>query len=204
MGDWDCTSTTTATTWGHWVSNSTTSTTADTWDTWIDCDATTTATSNYTTSTSTVWVQWTTSGQSGRRELVQRGVSPEERAAYERQQAEYRERQKAEAERYRAAKERAEGLLYEHLSDEQRAQIKRDKFFVVQGGKTGRKYKIKADGGLVANVHEMDDAGAVKRRLCAHLDHAANAPIFDHLLAQKLMLEHQEEQFLRVANDHGR
>lgn len=195
--------------WDCWNSTATTATTAI-WTTWSNCTATTTSTEATNSAIYRIWVTNTTtnayvqSGNAGRQLVQPYRRTPEQEAEARRREEEYRERQKVEAERYRAAKERAEGLLYEHLTDEQRAEIKRSKFFIVQGGKTGRRYKINADGGLVANVHEVDDAGAVKRRLCAHLDHAANAPIFDHLLAQKLMLEYQEEAFLKVANDHGR
>ena len=196
--------------WYGWTSTTSTSsaTNTSTWYQWVDLGTSTSTTNIYR-----IWVQnttattWTTiaSGDDGQQRIVQPyRRTPEEEAEARRREEEYRERQKAEAERYRAAKDRAEGLLYEHLTDEQRAEIKRHKFFVVKGGKTGRKYRINADGGLVANVHEIDDRGAVRRRLCAHISHAANAPIFDHLLAQKLMLEYQEEEFLKVANDHGR
>lgn len=196
--------TTATTTWRGWVSSTCTSTattgTADPWIIWVDnstCATTTTCTSTDVTAWTT-WIRVYDDTCPARRQTRR------EAAEVRRREKEYQERQKAEAERYRAAKERAEGLLYEHLTDEQRAEIKRHKFFVVRGGKTGRKYKINADGGLAGNVHELDEAGALKRRLCAHISHAANAPIFDHLLAQKLMLEYQEEDFLRVANDHGR
>lgn len=199
--------------WDSWNSTSTTSTTTSNsiWTQWSGTTSTASTTNCTSSAIFRIWVTqtstgiWTQSGNSGQERMVQPyRRTPEQEAEARRQQEEYRERQKAEAERYRAAKERAEGLLYEHLTDEQRAEIKKHKFFLVRGGKTGRSYKINADGGLVANVHEMDGAGAVKRRLCAHITHAANAPIFDHLLAQKLMLEYQEEEFLKVANDHGR
>ena len=98
------------------------------------------------------------------------------------------------------ATRRSEELLHEHLTSDQSAQLRRDKFFVVEGGKSRKRYRVRADKGTVANVERVSGSGAVEQRLCAHLTPAANAPLFDHLLAQKLMLEHDEESFLRVAN----
>lgn len=196
--------------WHYWTGSATTTATCSTGTVWYDWCGNSTSTT--ATCTSGTWISWvtTTSTWSGTTGSVQNQSvkpyrqSPQEAAAARRREEEYRERQKDEAERYQKAKDRAEGLLYEHLSDEQRAAMKRDKFFVVVGGKTGRRYKINAQGGLSGNVHEVDAAGVLQRRLCAHIEHAANAPIYDHLLAQKLMLEYQEESFLKVANDHGR
>lgn len=204
FGIWsNSTATTTASTWNSWNDGTPTTATGSVFKIWVS-NATTTTITTTTNTAGQAWIQWVSvSGQSGQR-VIQARQTPQEAAEANRRMEEYREGKKVEAERYRAAKERAEGLLYENLSDEQRAEIKRSKFFVVTGGKTGRRYKINAEGGLSGNVHEIDDSGVLKRRLCAHIDHAANAPIFDHILAQKLMLEYEEEAFLKVANDHGR
>lgn len=197
-------------TWGDWCDSTTTTTASNTtgviWTTWASTGTATTSTNTATSSIYRIWVTqsstaWTQSGNAGQVRTYRQ--TPQEAVEARRREEEYRERQKAEAERYRLAKDRAEGLLYEHLTDEQRAQIKRDKFFVVKGGKTGRTYRINAGGGISANVQEIDEVGKVKRRLCAYIEHAANAPTFDHFLAQKLMLEHAEEAYLKLAIPHA-
>ena len=122
----------------------------------------------------------------------------EQAAAY----AEERER-RLEAERaVRAAAERANDLLLAHLSPEQRATFDRNKWFVVEGGSSKRKYRIRHNGGsLVANIDVLD-GDRVVHRLCAHIDPRVRTPHSDSLLAQKVMLELAEDEFLRLANRH--
>ena len=204
------------TVWRYWNDSTTTSTTActstnDVWGAWCDATATTA-----TTAGGNVWVTWCTNATTATATTVYTGT-PHRHVTY--QPAPETEAQKAERaarmERYKreeserrqraeAAAKRAEGLLWEHLTDEQRAEYRRSKSFVVKGCHTKRSYRVRCGGGLVANVHELDDKGDTQRRLCAHISNAYGAPNADHYLAQKLLLEHQEQDFLRVANDHGR
>lgn len=101
----------------------------------------------------------------------------------------------------RKAKERAQELLLANLTPEQRRTLKDNKWFVVEGGKSKQKYRIRAEDHLVGNIDVIEGAG-VKYRLCAHCDLKA-VPHGDQLLAQKLMLEFAEDDFLRVANRHA-
>jgi hypothetical protein len=73
---------------------------------------------------------------------------------------------------------------------------------VVKGGKSGKLYRIRDGGHVVANIEALHDAENVSHRLCAHCD-ASKYPLGDHFLAQKLMLELDEEAFLRIANRHA-
>lgn len=191
--------------WTRWVTSTTMATTGTNiiWSSWCDNN------SAATTTTNSVWVQWIDTATVNTRVLAPQEVAqvrPRVLTAEEVAEAEERARVHAEEnkrtmERYRAAKERAEGFLYEHLTDEQRAQLKREKFFVVEGGKSKKRYRIKADGASIGgNVTELDQLGREVKRFCAHIEYAANAPPYDHYLAQKLMLEHCEEAFLKVAN----
>jgi len=97
---------------------------------------------------------------------------------------------------------RALELLEANLSPKQKKSFKEQKFFVVKGGKTQQKYRIRDAGHLVANVDVLDDCSRVTHRLCAHPD-SRNVPLGDCLLAQKLMLEFDEDEFLRIANRHA-
>lgn len=101
-----------------------------------------------------------------------------------------------------AASQRAEQLLLSHLTPEQRRTFEQNKWFVVEGGKSKRKYRIRNSGSLVANIDVLD-GDKVAHRLCGHVNSRASVPLADHLLAQKVMLELAEDDFLRLANRHG-
>jgi hypothetical protein len=91
--------------------------------------------------------------------------------------------------------DRARELLLSHLTEEQRATFIENRWFVVIGGRSRMRYRIET-GHLVANVRRLND----NLRLCAHCDHSL--PMDDHLIAQKLMLEYDEDAFLAIANRH--
>ena len=100
------------------------------------------------------------------------------------------------------AAKRAEELLLEHLTEEQRKTVRDKGWFIVEGGKSGIKYRIRTKNGTMGNVDVMKK-DKVTHRLCAHIDHAAGTPHADHLLAQKLMLEIEEDRFIKLANRHA-
>lgn len=90
---------------------------------------------------------------------------------------------------------RAKELLLSQLTEEQRKSLLLYGWFTVKSKRSGREYMIEAKS-IVANVTRLDD----RARLCAHLENSL--PRHDHILAQKLMLEHDEDTFLRIANWH--
>jgi hypothetical protein len=108
------------------------------------------------------------------------------------------------AERYRAgraaaiivenaAKARAEKLLTEHLTPAQREQLLAHGYFdVLVSGKT---YRI--NRGFAGNVHLLDGRKAVSR-FCIHP--SERVPDADAMLSQKLLLEANEAEFIRIAN----
>ncbi len=98
--------------------------------------------------------------------------------------------------RRKSAPDRAEKLLIGYLSAEQRATYTRYGWFVVRG-ESGRRYSIWKKDALYCNVCELGNYGQTVARLCAHP--AIKVPMGDHLLTQKLMLEHHEAEFRRVA-----
>lgn len=93
------------------------------------------------------------------------------------------------------ASEKAKELLEEVLSQEQVADFRKG-YIVVEGSK-GNKYTIATTYSQAGNVqaHSGPRAG---RRLCAHP--RAQVPNADAWLAQKLMLETDEDAFLAIAN----
>jgi hypothetical protein len=115
----------------------------------------------------------------------------------ERIQREHLEELARERKRADEAEARAEKLLLESLNAKQTEEYKKDKSFVVHS-RSGMRYRIRH--GRVANVDVVCKEGKILHKLCAHP--AEYVPNPDTMLAQKLFLEHQEEEFLKVANVH--
>jgi predicted DNA-binding protein (UPF0251 family) len=109
---------------------------------------------------------------------------------------EYHRVQAEESEKRRIVSKKAKEIFLEHLTPFQREMVEKNGWFVIEGGKTGKRYKIKS-GAVAGNVEELD-GNKVVARYCCHLPHIY--PHYDHNLAQKLMLEWDEEEFLRKAH----
>lgn len=115
------------------------------------------------------------------------------------------QQQQQERERRTIADNRANQLLLDHLTPQQQETLKKNGWFIVEGGRSKRQYRIRKDT-LVANVDALDPTTKLIRvthRLCGHVPHG-QIPMGDHLLAQKMMLEFAEDDFLRIANQHPR
>lgn len=98
------------------------------------------------------------------------------------------------------ARDRSRELLLEHLSEQQRETFLQHGWFIVEGGQSRRKYRINGQSYQI-NVSALNDNDRVTHRLCAHAPHSA-VPHYDHILAQKVMLELAEDDFLARANRH--
>lgn len=98
------------------------------------------------------------------------------------------ERRKAEA--------RAKKLLLTCLTPEQRNDWEKEQAFRVISADGERIYQIKR--GRCRNVQLLNPEGQVIRHYCAHP--IEDVPDADTVLAQKLMLETCEQEFLRLAN----
>jgi len=127
-----------------------------------------------------------------------RPVSAEQREQWQREDAERRrvaeEHVKKLAEEQAMAKERAEKLLRSCLSPQQQDELERlHHFHLIVGNK---KYRI--NRGRSRNIQLIDETGKVVKHLCAHP--REYVPDADTMLAQKLMLETDEESFLKIAN----
>jgi hypothetical protein len=94
------------------------------------------------------------------------------------------------------AGERSRELLLACLSGAQRAEFARTQGFRVRGV-SGRRYRIGYSA--TANIEVLDERGEVLYRLCAGPNRVPTAAV---LLAQKLMLEACEAEFLRIAARH--
>lgn len=177
---------TTSSTWSAWADQGTltSATTGTTWTSWA-----TSGTS--TTTTSTVWNGWTATADV----YAPRRTTPERQALDEAALAASRARAQRLAQEEAEAKERADKLLREHLSAEQKAQLEKENGFEVESA-SGKKYLITR--GRAGNVYSLD---AKRRKVAKHCIHPVEyCPDQDTMLAQLLWLKWNEEEFLRVAN----
>jgi hypothetical protein len=88
------------------------------------------------------------------------------------------------------ANQRANALLLENLTDQQRRQYAAHGHFDVIGGDTGRH-------GSAQNIEELDALG---HRVCIWCFYPVGVVVGDVLLAQKTALESFESEALRIAN----
>ena len=93
----------------------------------------------------------------------------------------------------RRARERSLSLLVRCLAPAQRAEFARSHAFKVRG-ESGQQYRITY--ATTANIEVLTQSGIVGRRLCAG---PVGVPTPAAMLAQKLMLETRESEFLRIA-----
>lgn len=123
-------------------------------------------------------------------------ISEETRARMQAEQREYDERMRAATaerqERERVARARAKALLFRSLTRDQQQSLEDRKYFDMNVG--GKTYRIHQ--GTHGNVR-LVQAGQETMLYCAQPN---NVPVEDAMLAQKLMLETDEQAFLRVAN----
>lgn len=92
------------------------------------------------------------------------------------------------AERSMSVHYRSRELLKRHLTPEQAWMLEHEEYFTVKG-KSGTTYEIRS----MSSGNVWSDDGFA---YCAVLP---GCPTFDMMLAQKLVIEHNENEFLRVA-----
>lgn len=93
----------------------------------------------------------------------------------------------------RHASERSRQLLLSCLNPTQRAEFERTRAFRVRG-QSGQWYRI--GYGTIANIEVLGERGELRSRLCARPNELPTPAV---MLAQKLMLETREAEFLRIA-----
>ena len=195
-------------TWAIWnnpiqfTAISNTSTSGIVWNAWNSDTVTGTAgTVAVQVLTDNAWgtwnVQFTATGNGrivGVRPL--RELSPEQRAAQEAAQRRVEE-QTAEALRVQAvANDKAKKLLVEHLTADQQRTYEEKKYFDVDI--EGRIYRI--HHGSHGNVRLMGTGTKAGKEVTKFCIQPEGVPIGDVLLAQKLLLQCNEQEFLRIAN----
>jgi len=94
------------------------------------------------------------------------------------------------------AEQRAYTLLKRWLLPDQIAQLERHGYFEVRGLHSGKRYRIRSNRNM--NIEEIDDNGSRVAVWC--FGPMGNLPLGDHMLAQKIALETDEQAALAVAN----
>lgn len=196
-------------TWNAWFDTATTSATTDIWSTW---NITNTAT-DCSTNTQTIWVTWTSSSTVTTDCISDTTYQRRPQKSVEQLRVEKHARLQHEADIKQAdkdriaARKRAMKLLLSNLTKKQKKQFTKHQFFIVEGSKSKRKYRIRSNKENtnlpMANIDVLhhDNDNNVDHRICFHLSYGI--PLGDHLLAQKLMLENDEDRALEVSNRHA-
>lgn len=159
----------------------------DNWGQWVNGTTITTAGPD-----NQVWYEWVEADR----------LTTEEMEAAERRRIEHREQIAAAAKAAEEADARAMALFLEMLTPDQRADYDGDKHIEVIGSR-GRRYWILCRNSMSGNVLWMfdDDSTAFRATLCCHP--SERVPLADAWLAQKLMLETDEDAFTALANYSG-
>lgn len=179
LGGLDSATTSTDYVWTQWAGTGAT-TTATVWASW-------TSGATYATTTTTgmsVWQIWVNGAC--RQPVPQ--LTAEQEAAW-RKMNEEKERER------KSAQKLALQLLKEVLTRTQLEAFEKNKCIPVDAP-SGTKYVI--ERGVAGNVYSIKD-GKRMERLCIH-PADSEIPIEDVMLAQKLLLETDEEEFRRIAN----
>lgn len=154
-------------------------TTANPWPVWV--------TDACSTNSSTIWHSWIIDGRGAQRAQYGNYVQPVPEPRIQVRDPE--------------PVARARKLLVENLTEEQRAEFEEKKQFHVRS-RSGKLYRV--THGVAGNIYRVENVTespkwGERRRFCIHpTDH--EVPAEDVMLAQKLWLEGNEEEFLRVAN----
>lgn len=173
--------------WYDWNNTYTTLTTSDPWPEWANL-------TTFCDNTTVIWNYWCDGTSTYTTQIrAQRYVAPQPTAAElkaAKKAADDRQQERVEAET------RALTLLLDMLTEQQRDEFQKYRHFTVHG----RNWRYRIRKGHAGNVDVVDKNGIISHRLCAHPSYTV--PDFDAMLAQKLMLEDDEDSFLSIANRH--
>jgi len=103
---------------------------------------------------------------------------------------------KEESEKRKEADAKAMALLRENLTPQQLEDLDKNKWFLVEGGKSKKTYRINATR-YAGNIYELDGAKEVAS-YCVHANDSI--PLGDQLLTQTISLRHDEDHIIGKAN----
>lgn len=199
--------------WDSWTSTTVTSTTPTIiWNSWNASSATSTASVYSATAASTTWngwVQGSTADSLARtwedwnvqsvpvRTNVRLTESEEDKIARFARQEALRVQQEEQNRQRAFAIKKADKLLESVLNSVQKSQLKDNDYFLLKS-QSGKIYRIRK--GRSANVDLLDAHGKIVDTLCAYP--GMDVPDGDTMAAQKILLECDEANFLKVAIRH--
>jgi hypothetical protein len=93
---------------------------------------------------------------------------------------------------------KAKALLDQVLTEAQREEMAKYRYFTVESRTSKRRYRVLTDKGRHGNIEELDDQGRCVATLCCAP--GGNIPHHDALIGQKLSLEAAEDDFRKAAN----
>jgi hypothetical protein len=114
----------------------------------------------------------------------------------EEQRIEREQRQRDEAAKENARRERAKQILVSVLTKEQQEQFEKERHFELQVN--SRLYRVRPG----SRVERLDPkTKQILSYFCIHEEAGHDLPSEDRALGQKLLLEANEQEFLRIANE---
>jgi acetyl/propionyl-CoA carboxylase alpha subunit len=169
--------------------------TTDTFAYWVS-DSTT----NASTSSGYIYATWIdeyTNNVHVRQETEQQRIR--RIAEQERERQHFALEREKRRQRNLLANETARKLLVSNLNPQQRKEFEDNGHFFVTSP-SGKLYRIREGRSINIDLMAGNNREIVKQRLCAHPQIAC--PDNDTMLTQKIMLEHQEQDFLRIARTY--
>lgn len=176
-------------------------------DTWTTCNRGSTLSSsstNYTwrawvddgtsDSDNDIWYTWTTEESSGSSMPFVAPINIEDLREQRRQQI--LEKVREQERKQKEANKKADNLLKSLLTPEQIKELDEHSCFIVPSPSGDKFYRIKR--GRAGNIEELNQKREAVATLCIHP--RESVPNADTMLAQKLMIETNEDEFLRIAN----
>lgn len=94
------------------------------------------------------------------------------------------------------ANAKARKLLNSLLSKAQQQELYESNMFRVRGGRTGDTYQIHAFG-CTGNIRKVLFPGLRYKTFCLHINDYV--PLEDHLIGQMLLIQYDEDRFLKIA-----
>lgn len=185
--------------WSVWTNNAATSTTTSIndliWSQWSNNITATSSSLTTGTSTSILWAAW--NQKVATLQNYYRAPQPETQeqiAARAQRDADWKRQQAADRAAREVVEKRAEAMLMSVLTPEQRAELLRDGHFHCRS-KVGNRYRIKR--GTHGNVKRVNEHGKEIESLCVQ---PSGIPVADCMVAQKLHIEFNEDEFRKTAN----
>ena len=183
--------------WNEWASTaSTTTATTEIYTKWISesLTITTNVISGY------IYAQWVEEHETAlqvRHETEQQRIR--RLAEQERERQHYQQQRMLREVAENKANQAAKQLLVSALNKTQRMEYIKEGFFFVMSP-SGALYRIREGRSINIDLMKGNSRTEVHKRLCAHPKIAC--PNGDTMLTQKIMLEHQEKDFLRIARTY--